>query len=131
MTLVLFVPGLLLLAVFGIGVWRESRRFGLGLILCLAVIQLAGALTITIVDAISRITSKEVGAFGLLLALILLVLGIAMLGVFLIVNAFTMRRKEGLGLSVLLSARSVSRSSAMSSALSLRPSATTPMSSTS
>lgn len=104
MTLGLFVPGVILLAVFGIGVWRESRRFGLGLILCLAVVELGGALTVTIVDAISRSISEEVGAFGLLLVLILLVLGIAVLGVFLIVNAFTMRRKEGLGLSVLLSA---------------------------
>ena len=97
MTLGLFVPGVILLAVFGIGVWRESRRFGLGLILCLAVVELGGALTLTIVDAISRSISEEVGAFGLLLVLILLVLGIAVL-------AFVSVLREGLEYVLFLSA---------------------------
>ena len=98
----LAVTAAVLLAAFGIGVWRESRRFGLGLLLtaalsCVALLLLQ--LTLSALDVSEGMTLAWVlaGVFGLF------VLAVATLGGFLIVNAVTMRRKEGLGLPMLLS----------------------------
>lgn len=100
----LALPGLVLLAIFFIAVRVESRRFGLGLLLSLALLELGGVALGTALPVLAATTSGEVGTWALLGVFFLLVAGIAVLGAFLIVNAFTMLRKEGFGLSTLLSA---------------------------
>lgn len=97
-------PGIILLLVFAIGVWRESRRYGLGIILCLALMQLAGVAAVAALGVAQSLGVEDLAPWGLLVVVGLMVASVAVLGLFLIANAFTMRRKEGLGISTLLSA---------------------------
>jgi uncharacterized SAM-binding protein YcdF (DUF218 family) len=96
-----WVPTLVLGIWFGIGVARDPRRFGLGILLVLAV----GSAIVTglaqLGEAASDGSDAETMAVAvaILVVLLLVVLVVAILGGFLVVNAFTMWRKEGLGLA--------------------------------
>ncbi|NHB86067.1 hypothetical protein G7085_20220 [Tessaracoccus sp. HDW20] len=92
-----WVPPLILLAVFGIGVRFESRRFGLGLILTAALGWLALLGFAWLIGAVGTLADEMAVAWFILGALGLMVALVAVLGVFLIVNAITMHRREGLG----------------------------------
>lgn len=99
----LWLPPLLLLAAFGLGVWRDPRRFGLGALLTFALGWVALGAVGYVIASVGTLTSENLAPWLLLILFGLVVLSVAVLGLFLIINAFTMRRKEGLGLSVLLS----------------------------
>ena len=96
-----WIPTLILAVWFGIGVARDSRRFGLGILLVLTV----GSAIVTglaqLGEALSDGSEAETMAvaIAMLVVLLLVVLVVAILGGFLVVNAFTMWRKEGLGLA--------------------------------
>ncbi|HMS37261.1 MAG TPA: YdcF family protein [Arachnia sp.] len=96
-----WVPTLVLGIWFGIGVARDPRRFGLGILLVLAV----GSAILTGLAQLGEAASDGSDgetmavAIAMLVVLLLVVLVVAILGGFLVVNAFTMWRKEGLGLA--------------------------------
>lgn len=96
-----WVPTLVLGIWFGIGVARDPRRFGLGILLVLAV----GSAILTGLAQLGEAASDGSDgetmavAIAMLVVLLVVVLVVAILGGFLVVNAFTMWRKEGLGLA--------------------------------
>ena len=96
-----WVPTLVLGIWLGIGVARDPRRFGLGILLVLAV----GSAILTGLAQLGEAASDGSDgetmavAIAMLVVLLLVVLVVAILGGFLVVNAFTMWRKEGLGLA--------------------------------
>ncbi|MFT3886778.1 MAG: YdcF family protein [Arachnia sp.] len=95
-----WVPSLFWGALFGIGVWRDPRRFGLGILLALTLGTAALTGLGLLGGAVSNddVTPAALG-IALLVGLLLAVLMVATLGAFLVLNAFTMWRKEGLGVA--------------------------------
>lgn len=102
MDLTVWVPTLALMGWFVVGVVLDPRRFGLGLVLTTALVT--GLLTAlaSLAGALGG-DGDEWLAWVMLVALLLVVLAVAVLGVFLVINAFTMLRREGLGLATILS----------------------------
>lgn len=99
----LWLPPAILLVALAIGILTDARRFGLGILLTV-ILGWVGMIGVAYaVIAVDNVTSEHLVAWLLLVLFLLVVLSVAVLGVFMIVNAFTMRRKEGLGVSAILS----------------------------
>ncbi|HMR48231.1 MAG TPA: YdcF family protein [Arachnia sp.] len=94
-----WVPFILLGIGFAIGVWREPRRFGLGILLAL----LVGHVMLRGLEAVARWADGpgdvQASAYLMLAVIVLVLLVVTTLGVFLIWNTVTMFRKEGRGIS--------------------------------
>lgn len=103
MTLLAWLPTLLLALWFTVGVLLDPRRFGLGIVLTMTLASAALTGLGAAMIALSDFGAEDLVPWALLVLLALVVLGVAVLGAFLVANAFTMRRKEGVGISTLLS----------------------------
>lgn len=94
-----WLPTIVLVGWFVVGVLIDPRRLGLGVLLMLNL----GAALLTIVALASEVAVDLAGESFLTYALLVILVGVvalvALLGVFLVVNAITMWRKEGLGLA--------------------------------
>lgn len=95
---------LILAIIFAIGVWRDPRRFGLGILLAMLVGDLllrglGAVLRISDAAAESLSTTVSVSVYVMLAIVILVLLLVATLGGFLIWNTLVMFRKEGPGIS--------------------------------
>lgn len=101
----IWMPALLLLVCFVIGAVIEPRRLSLGLILT-AAIFIAAVTAFAVLTDSPPMREQFRGQFRIymgLAALVIVLVLIVELGAFLILNAVTMVRKEGLGIQVLLS----------------------------
>ncbi|QXT64192.1 YdcF family protein [Tessaracoccus palaemonis] len=97
MDLIPWLPIVLLAAGLLIGVLVEPRRFGQGIALTLLAGIVASLLLVRVGDTLNAAGGNEATGYLLLGIFLLMVLGVALLGLFLVVNAFTMWRREGLG----------------------------------
>lgn len=94
-----WLPTLILAILFALGIWREPRRFGLGVLLTL----LLGNLVLWGIQGLLRAVDggpESLATVYLLLALVVLaLLLVTTLGAFLLWNTVVMFRKEGAGIS--------------------------------
>lgn len=99
MDLSFWVPTALLTIWLIIGVLLEPRRFGWGILLAVILFQAAALLLLDVGTLVRDVGGGDALTYGLLGTFALLMLGVLLLGLFLVVNAWTMWRKEGLGLA--------------------------------
>ena len=94
-------PVLILALLFVIVVRKDPRRFGLGVLLVVIVWSAAVNLTVNLTSLVipDADTAAWVVSIAALVMLLASVFVVGALGAFLIVNTFTMWRKEGLGLA--------------------------------
>ena len=97
-----WVTTAILLVVFVVGVRKDPRRFWLAVVFTLLLGTLILQVLYEVLNWVDYGVGEDAQVYVLLVLLLLLMLLVATLGVFLIWNTFTMRRKEGLGISALL-----------------------------
>ncbi len=99
MDLVSWLPAALIAVGLLVGVLVEPRRLGHGIVLTILIGLVASLGLVYSGDALRAVGGDETLAIGLLVVFLLVVAEVAVLGAFLVVNAITMWRKEGLGLA--------------------------------
>lgn len=94
-----WLPLLILAVGFAIGAWRDPRRFGLGVVLTMILVNLLLRGLQAMLSRVDAGGNELAAAYLLFAVLVLVLLFVTTLGVFLIWNTMVMFRKEGRGIS--------------------------------